>query len=69
MRNKLGIGFGLIVGLGIGLGYRGTNQPVFASNDRHEDFVLCTGPVSVQPEPRPTVSGCSITAPDGCSAP
>jgi hypothetical protein len=49
MRNKFGIGFGLIVGLGLGLGYRGTNQPVFASNDRHEDFVLCTGPVSVQP--------------------
>ena len=49
MRNKLGIGFGLIVGLGIGLGYRGTNQPVFANSDRHEDYVLCTGPVSVQP--------------------
>jgi hypothetical protein len=49
MRKKIGIGFGLIVGLGIGLGYRGTNQPVFAANDRHEDYVLCTGPVSVNP--------------------
>jgi hypothetical protein len=50
MRNKLGIGFGLIVGLGLGLGYRGVNQPVFASaSDRFEDYVLCTGPVAVQP--------------------
>ncbi|MEI7687083.1 MAG: hypothetical protein WCL32_18855 [Planctomycetota bacterium] len=37
----------LIVGLGIGLGYRGINQPVWAMVDRHEDSILCTGPVSV----------------------
>ena len=52
MRSKLGIGFGLIVGLGLGLGLS-RHQSAGCSpmrNDRHEDYVLCTGPVSVQPE-------------------
>jgi hypothetical protein len=46
-RKSLGMVLGLIVGLGIGLGYRGINQPVWAMVDRHEDSILCTGPVSV----------------------
>jgi hypothetical protein len=49
MRGKTGLIAGLIVGLGIGLAYRGTDQPVFASSDRHEDYVICTGPVSINP--------------------
>ncbi len=47
-KKSLGVALGLIVGLGIGLGYRGLNQPVWAMVDRHEDSILCTGPVSVQ---------------------
>lgn len=45
----VGMAFGLIVGVAIGLGYRGFDQPVWAMVDRHEDSILCTGPVSVNP--------------------
>ena len=46
-KKNLGVVVGMIVGLGIGLGYRGINQPVWAMVDRHEESILCTGPVSV----------------------
>lgn len=40
---------------GLGLGFLGTflylksSQPVYAGNDRFEDYILCTGPVTLQP--------------------
>lgn len=46
-RKNLGVALGLIVGLGLGLGYRGVNQPVWAMVDRHEETIMCTGPVQV----------------------
>lgn len=46
-KRSLGVVIGLIVGLGLGIGYRGLNQPVWAMVDRHEDSILCTGPVAV----------------------
>jgi hypothetical protein len=40
---------GLVLGvLGAGL-YFGKSAPVFAANDRFEDYILCTGPVAVAP--------------------
>jgi hypothetical protein len=46
-------GAGLVVGLILGLGInhlgKGGGQPVWASNDRHEDYVLCTGPCAIRP--------------------
>ncbi len=41
----------LIVGMALGAGglalYMGQSQPVQAANDRVEDYVLCTGPVTL----------------------
>lgn len=37
----------LLLGVGIGYLFRGTPAPVWAANDRHEDYILCTGPVAV----------------------
>ena len=40
-----------------------------AANDRFEDYIICTGAVSLGPRKRrPTASGCSTTAPASCSA-
>ena len=48
-KSGLGVVLGLAIGLAIGFAYRGP-QPVWAnSGDRHEDYVLCTGPVAVGP--------------------
>lgn len=44
---SMGVAAGLIIGLGVGLAYRGIHQPVWAMVDRHEDSIMCTGPVSV----------------------
>jgi hypothetical protein len=30
--------------------YFGQTKPVYAANDRYEDYVLCTGPVSISPK-------------------
>jgi hypothetical protein len=38
---------GLVLGLITAVLYCGNLRPVQAANDRHEDFILCTGPVSV----------------------
>ena len=46
-KRSLGVVIGLIFGLGLGIGYRGLNQPVWAMVDRHEDSILCTGQVAV----------------------
>ena len=45
----------LVVGIGIGILaaviYLGQTRPVFAANtDRFEDYIMCTGPVSVAPK-------------------
>lgn len=40
---------GMILGVaGAGL-FWGRMNPVYAYNDRHEDYVMCTGPVSIMP--------------------
>lgn len=40
---------GLVLGaLGVGL-YLGQDKPVQAANDRFEDYIMCTGPVSITP--------------------
>lgn len=44
---NFGIVFALIAGLGVGLAYRGGQQPAWAMVDRHEDTILCSGPVAV----------------------
>ncbi len=45
----LWLGCGMLLGaLGVWL-YSASLQPAFASNDRQEDFVLCTGPVTTTP--------------------
>ena len=41
---------GLILGIaGATFGYQSMQNRVLAANDRHEDYVLCTGPVLVNP--------------------
>jgi hypothetical protein len=43
------LALGLIVlGMGIGLSLA-TANPVHAGNDRHEDYIICTGAVAIQP--------------------
>ena len=41
------IAIGMIFGLGVGLAFRGGQQPALAMVDRHEETVMCTGPVSI----------------------
>jgi hypothetical protein len=41
---------GVVLGVAAAVLYVGGNKPVHASNDRYEDFVMCTGPVSVLPK-------------------
>jgi hypothetical protein len=44
----------LVTGLALGAAgmvlYLGQSKPAYASNDRYEDFVMCTGPVAVAPK-------------------
>jgi hypothetical protein len=43
----------LVTGLALGAGgvwfYLHSSRPAYAANDRHEDYILCTGTVSLQP--------------------
>jgi hypothetical protein len=39
----------LLGGLGVWLYLSHQNRPVQAANDRHEDYILCTGTVAVRP--------------------
>src|SRR3954464_7187032 len=49
-RSGAGLLVGLVAGFAIGFfGRGGMTPPVWASNDRHEDYVLCTGPVAIRP--------------------
>lgn len=45
----LWLAFGIFVGLLIGEMYSGRWQPAQAANDRHGDYILCTGPVAITP--------------------
>jgi hypothetical protein len=50
MNRGTGVVIGLLVGLAIGWLVHGTGTaPVWAHNDRHDDFVLCTGPAAIRP--------------------
>lgn len=49
-RSGTGVLVGLLAGIAIGFFGRGASTPpVWASNDRHEDYVLSTGPVAIRP--------------------
>ena len=41
---------GIALGIMATVLYLGSSQPLLANNDRSEDFVICTGPVSVSPK-------------------
>ncbi len=41
---------GVLVGALAGLLYFGQPQPVFAANDRSDDYILCTGAVAITPK-------------------
>ena len=38
---------GIVLGVAAAVLFLGNNKPLLASNDRFEDFVMCTGPVGV----------------------
>jgi len=40
---------GLVLGVAGSALYFSSSQPVYAANDRYEDYILCTGPVAVTP--------------------
>lgn len=40
---------GLALGVSATLAFRGPTQPVFAGNDRHEDYIMTTGPLTLGP--------------------
>jgi hypothetical protein len=44
----LWLGAGLALGLVGAVLYMNSAQPVYAANDRFEDYILCTGPVTLQ---------------------
>jgi hypothetical protein len=41
---------GLVLGAAGTLLYIGQSKPVYANNDRYEDYIMCTGPVAVAPK-------------------
>ena len=41
---------GILLGVAGTILYLGSSKPAYASNDRYEDFVMCTGPVSTGPK-------------------
>jgi hypothetical protein len=47
LQRLLWLSAGLILGLGGGWLCFGSMRTAHAANDRHEDFILCTGPVAV----------------------
>jgi hypothetical protein len=46
----LWLAFGLVLGVAGTLLFLGSSKPALASNDRYEDFVMCTGQVSISPK-------------------
>ena len=50
MQRWLWLVAGVAVGFGAAVIVLGSTKPVLASNDRFEDFVMCTGPVGVNPK-------------------
>jgi len=49
-RRTLWVGCGMILGIAATLLFLASGEPVLASNDRFEDYVMCTGPVGVNPK-------------------
>ena len=43
------LGLGLVLGAVVAGWFFAPARPVLAANDRYEDFILCTGTVSIQP--------------------
>jgi hypothetical protein len=41
---------GVLVGVVGAVIYFGQTKPAFAANDRYEDYIMCTGPVSISPK-------------------
>lgn len=41
---------GLVLGVAGAILYVGQSKPALASNDRYDDFIMCTGPVAVAPK-------------------
>jgi hypothetical protein len=41
---------GVVLGVGGSVLYLGSSKPLQATNDRYEDFIMCTGPVAVAPK-------------------
>src|SRR5262245_25282798 len=51
LKRFLWLGLGLVLGVTGTLLYQGSSKPALASaGDRYEDFVMCTGQVSVSPK-------------------
>src|SRR5688572_26330233 len=48
-KRGFGVSVGLAIGLVIGATWRAPAPTVWAANDRHEDFILCTGPAAIRP--------------------
>ncbi len=45
----LWLGLGLVLGIAVGSTYQTSAQPALAANDRHEDYIMCTGPIQFGP--------------------
>jgi len=41
----LWLGVGLLIGIGMTATYHTSSRPALAGNDRHEDYILATGPI------------------------
>jgi hypothetical protein len=44
------LGVGLALGVAGTFWLRATPPPVWAGNDRHDDYVICTGPIALTPQ-------------------
>lgn len=46
----LWLAVGLVLGVAGAMLYMANHNPARAANDRYEDFIMCTGPVGINPE-------------------
>ena len=44
------LGIGLALGVAGTLWMRSSPPPVWAGNDRHDDYIMCTGPIALTPQ-------------------
>src|SRR5438128_12604671 len=49
MKTTLWLLLGLVVGVSATIYFRPVSQPVWAGNDRHEDYIMTTGPIVFGP--------------------